>query len=117
MGGPQPGDVAAVHEPVQVVAGGLVGDVEFFGELTDMQSYPAAVVDEAPEMAVNIGEGDTLPAAPAIETLGVRPKGRVVSLRLSRGSSCGFSWSLALIDGRKLMVRRTPVSMRAPVRG
>lgn len=78
-----PGDVTPVHEPGQMITGGLVGDVEFFGQLADVQGHPAAIVDEPPEMAVHIGEGDPLPATPAIEALGVCPKGRVLSLGVS----------------------------------
>jgi hypothetical protein len=108
-------DQALLDQTPAMVDERPVTNVEFAGQYPDVEGQTVMVVGAAPEVAVNTIGGDPFPSDATVESLGVRSTSRFGSVPFDKGD--GLSATFAFLDGRKLMVRRSPVSIGAPVRG
>ena len=105
--------LALLDEPVAVVDEREVADVELGCSLSDVERQTVMLIGAPPEMPVYPVGWDAFPSRTTVASLGIRSTDRFGSVPFNKGLSATFAFLL----GRKLMVRRSPVSIGAPVRG
>lgn len=107
-------DRALFGQSVAVVDEGSVTNIELGRQRADVERQTVMIVGTAPEVTVSATGGDPLPPDATVKSLGMRSTCRFGSVPFDKG---GLSATFAFLDGRKLMVRRSPVAIGAPVRG